>query len=76
MPLIEIESVLKRLTENRVNFVIIGGVATTLQGLAHTTFDLDICYEGLIRSKKALRRKKDLPVLAELEALLEMRKRA
>jgi len=161
MPLVDIQKVLERLIENEVQFVIIGGVATTLQGLPHSTYDLDICYErspenierltkslqdwhpklrgvandvpfifdpktiraglnftlstdigdldlfgevagiggfsdvkklsdvmevfgvkccilsieGLIKSKKAIRRKKDLPVLTELHALLEMKKR-
>jgi predicted nucleotidyltransferase len=161
MPLPDVEKILRRLTRNRVNFVIIGGIATVIHGLAHTTYDLDLCYErtakninrlakalrmwhprlrgapenlpfrfnsktiqaglnftlstdigdldlfgeiigigkyddakrhseetdifglkcsvlsieALIKSKKAVGRKKDLPVLAELHALLEMKKR-
>jgi predicted nucleotidyltransferase len=53
MPLVDIEKVLGRLIKNEVQFVIIGGVATTLHGLPHSTYDLDICYE---RSPKNIER--------------------
>jgi predicted nucleotidyltransferase len=161
MPLIDIEKVLRRLYSDEVQFVIIGGVATALHGLAHSTYDLDICYrqstqnverlvkalsgwhpklrgvteevpftfhvrtiraglnftlttdigdvdlfgevvgigiysdvkrqsvrmkiyglpcevlsvEGIIKTKKAIRRKKDQTILVELEALLELKKK-
>jgi predicted nucleotidyltransferase len=161
MPIADPEKVLRQLTKNKVRFIIIGGVATVLHGLAHTTYDLDLCYErttanitrlvkallhwhprlrdapknlpfsfdsktiqtglnftlstdvgdlnlfgevtgigryedvkrsseetdifglkcsvlsieGLIKSKKAVGRRKDQPVLAELQALLDLKKR-
>lgn len=55
---IEIEPALKSLTENNVDFVIIGGVAITAYGSAYITKDLDFCYlrttENLKKIAKAL----------------------
>ncbi|HVR39115.1 MAG TPA: hypothetical protein VMU84_08460, partial [Thermoanaerobaculia bacterium] len=43
--MIEFRSLLESLHENRVAFVIVGGIAATLHGSARLTFDLDIVYE-------------------------------
>ncbi len=40
-----LEQLLAALHQNRVEFVVIGGVAAVAQGSAYTTVDLDICYE-------------------------------
>ena len=54
----ELETLLKVLLQERVSFVIIGGVAATLHGSARLTNDLDITYErsteNLERLAKAL----------------------
>ncbi len=42
--MINLEPALKSLTENRVEFVIVGGVAITAHGSAYLTEDLDFCY--------------------------------
>lgn len=39
-----IEQPLKFLTENDVEFVIVGGVAIIAHGIPYATFDLDFCY--------------------------------
>lgn len=36
---------IRALVEARVRFVVIGGVAAGLHGVARATFDLDICYD-------------------------------
>lgn len=51
--MIKLEPVLKSLTENTVEFVIIGGVAITAHGSAYLTQDLDFCYS---RSKENLKK--------------------
>jgi hypothetical protein len=40
----DFESLLRRLVEGRVGFVVIGGFAATAHGSAHVTVDLDIVY--------------------------------
>jgi len=45
----KLEPVIKSLTENAVEFVIVGGVAITAHGSAYLTQDLDFCYS---RSKE------------------------
>lgn len=42
--MIQLEPILKSLTENEVEFVVIGGVAITAHGSAYLTKDLDFCY--------------------------------
>jgi hypothetical protein len=42
--MINFEATLKALSDSGVNFVVIGGYAATLHGLAYLTRDLDICY--------------------------------
>jgi len=49
--MIELEPALKSLTENKVEFVIIGGVAISAHGSAYLTQDFDFCYS---RSKENL----------------------
>ena len=50
--------ILKRLTENHVSFVVIGGFAATVYGCSIMTEDMDICCdfspENLLRLQKAL----------------------
>jgi hypothetical protein len=41
---VRLELILKDLAKHRVEYVLIGGQAMTLQGSAHVTFDLDLCY--------------------------------
>jgi predicted nucleotidyltransferase len=48
-----IEKLLKRLYNQRVEFVIIGGAAAVLHGSAYVTGDLDVCYS---REKENLKR--------------------
>jgi hypothetical protein len=51
--LIDFEKTLTLLSDEGVQFVIIGGLAITIHGSSYVTFDLDICYardeENLIR---------------------------
>lgn len=49
----KLEPILKSLTENAVEFVIVGGVAITAHGSAYLTQDLDFCYS---RSKENLKK--------------------
>lgn len=39
----ELERLLRHLTSRGIDFVVVGGIAATLLGSAHQTFDLDIC---------------------------------
>jgi predicted nucleotidyltransferase len=41
----QLESTLRALTEQGVKFVVIGAVAAVARGSAHTTRDLDVCYD-------------------------------
>jgi len=51
--MIQLEPILKSLTENEVEFVVIGGVAITAHGSAYLTKDLDFCY---LRSNENLKK--------------------
>ena len=42
--MINLEKIIQLLTDGDVAFVILGGVAATVHGSSHATFDLDICY--------------------------------
>lgn len=42
--MIELEPALKALTENKVDFIIVGGIAISAYGSAYITKDLDFCY--------------------------------
>lgn len=57
--MIDFEKTLKLLSDARVQFVIIGGLAITIHGSSYVTFDLDICYarddENLTRLARAFR---------------------
>lgn len=50
--MIQLQQTLQLLAGNKVEFVIIGGVAITLHGSAYLTADLDLCYH---RTKDNLR---------------------
>ncbi len=43
--MVELESTIKTLYQNNVNFVIIGGVAFNLHSSAYVTYDFDFCYQ-------------------------------
>jgi hypothetical protein len=42
--LIDLERTIRLLAESHVEFVIIGGIAGSIHGSSHATFDLDLCY--------------------------------
>ena len=42
--MIQLKDTLLLLARQQVDFVIIGGIAATLHGSVHQTFDLDVCY--------------------------------
>jgi Nucleotidyl transferase of unknown function (DUF2204) len=54
----QIESILTRLAQAGVDFVVIGGVAGLAHGSARVTFDVDICYK---RTPENIRRFCDTP---------------
>jgi hypothetical protein len=58
----DFEGLLAALSDHKVDFVVIGGVALVVQGSARTTADLDICYsrdpENLKRLADALAARK------------------
>jgi len=41
---LEVETILKALSDNEVNFVIVGGLAAVIHGSAYVTGDFDFCY--------------------------------
>jgi len=49
-----IEPPLKSLVENKVEFVIIGGVAIIAHGVPYATFDLDFCYARSLENLKKI----------------------
>jgi len=49
-----IEPPLKSLIENKVEFVIIGGVAIIAHGVPYATFDLDFCYARSLENLKKI----------------------
>ena len=49
-----IESPLKSLIENNVEFVIVGGVAIIAHGVPYATFDLDFCYSRTSENLKKI----------------------
>jgi len=55
----DFKALLRLLTENQVDFIIVGGAAATAHGSARLTFDLDIVYsrdsENIVRIVNALR---------------------
>ena len=51
--MMQFRNILEWLESHNVDFIIIGGVAASLLGSAHVTFDLDICYS---RTKENLER--------------------
>ncbi|MDQ3801319.1 MAG: hypothetical protein M3384_18000 [Acidobacteriota bacterium] len=51
--MIKIETAIRALTANNVEFVIVGGIAVRIHSSAYVTFDLDFCY---LRTNENLRR--------------------
>jgi Nucleotidyl transferase AbiEii toxin, Type IV TA system len=64
-PTFKLGSLLRRLTDAEVDFVIVGGVAVVLQASPRFTRDLDICYATAQENLERLAR-----VLADLDAML------
>jgi hypothetical protein len=58
-PEFQVDHLLGTLTTHGVDFVVVGGIAATLLGSAHDTFDLDICPAGDPGNLKALARALD-----------------
>jgi hypothetical protein len=54
-----VDHLLGTLTAHGVDFVVVGGIAATLLGSAHDTFDLDICPAGDPGNLKSLARALD-----------------
>ena len=52
--MIQLEPILKSLTELKVEFVVVGGVAITAHGSAYLTQDLDFCYSRTSENLKKL----------------------
>ena len=50
----DFRTILKRLTESEVKFIVVGGMAMVSHGSAYVTADLDICYERSDGNLKAL----------------------
>lgn len=44
MTVVDLPAVIKLLSEGRVEFIVIGGIAATVHGSAHMTYDLDLVY--------------------------------
>ncbi len=57
--MIDIKKAITTLAENKVEFVVIGGVALSIRSAACVTYDIDICYsrkhENLQKIAEALR---------------------
>lgn len=79
--MIEFEPALKSLTDQGVEFVVVGGLAISAHSTGYITTDIDTLYgceiriltvEGLIKAKRAAGRVKDLLILPELEAIREL----
>lgn len=60
---------LKRLLESKIEFVLIGGYAAVLHGSSQVTQDIDISLDDLIEVKRAMSRPKDKATLEELECV-------
>jgi predicted nucleotidyltransferase len=41
---LDVAALLRALTQNKVEFIVIGGVAMVAHGSNHATFDMDVCY--------------------------------
>jgi hypothetical protein len=72
--------VIKKLSENRIDFVVCGGVACILQGCDRSTYDLDINValsdDNLKAAVNLFRKMKFYPRIPEpFEALLDVRRR-
>lgn len=64
-------TLLRRLTEESLEFVIVGGFAAVTHGSAYVTRDVDIC--AVLTAEKALGREKDLLTAKELRAIAAKR---
>ena len=79
--MLNIQKIIKALSEHNVNFVVIGGTAAIAQGSAHFTLDFDICYardkqnlEDLVKALAPLHpylrgAPKDLPFIFDAKTL-------
>jgi hypothetical protein len=48
------QRLLALLAEAEVEFVVIGGLAATVHGSAHVTYDVDVCYERSLANVERL----------------------
>src|ERR1700690_3569939 len=67
MPEGNLRSTLRLLSENRVDFILVGGLAAVLQGVPVSTFDVDI-----VHSREASNIQRLLAVLETLDAIFRM----
>ncbi|MBA3633922.1 MAG: hypothetical protein H0W58_14110 [Acidobacteria bacterium] len=52
--MVELEAAIKTLTENKVDFVVIGGVAISVHSTGYVTRDLDFCYRRTTKNLKKI----------------------
>ena len=62
-PVSDVQRILKKLVDHRVNFIVVGGVSAVLRGAPTSTFDLDV-----VHSRKAANVRRLLTALQELDA--------
>src|SRR5271157_3642487 len=67
MPEGNLRSTLRLLSENHVDFILVGGLAAVLQGVPVSTFDVDI-----VHSREASNIQRLLAVLEMLDAIFRM----
>lgn len=67
MPEGNLRSTLRILSENQVDFILVGGLAAVLQGVPLSTYDVDI-----VHSRQALNIHRLLSVLETLDAIFRM----
>jgi predicted nucleotidyltransferase len=64
-PVLRVRHIIEALDKHRVEYVLIGGYAATVDGASRPTYDIDI----VIKSKEAVGRDKDTVALPELYQL-------
>jgi hypothetical protein len=67
MPEGNLRHTLRLLSENQVDFILVGGLAAVLQGVPVSTFDVDI-----VHSRDVLNIQRLMPVLETLDAVFRM----
>lgn len=49
-----VKTILQRLLENRVDFVLVGGLAATMYGASTVTYDVDVCFDFSLENVQRL----------------------